>query len=345
MAAVGDQLRDARVGVVYLAHGTFAGHDAFGLIAELGRVFPTASDAMRRVIKQLIDAAAHDVGNYTGAYAKVFEEAINREGAEHIPVRRFLWSSENHHIGRADGAVRLLDTIASLELLPGQRVLLWGHSHAGNVFALCSNLLSGNQEAIEHFFEATSVYYRWPLLGCVDIPVWKHVREMLLADRFPRERPLDLVTFGTPVRYGWDDRGYARLLHFINHKPVSGLPEYQAPFPPKMENVMQAIDGDYVQQFGIAGTNFMPSLLQWRAWWADNRLNRLLQPPQETRDLLERFRVGKRVPEAGTTLLVDYGKPDGTVAQHFAGHAVYTRREWLLFHAEEVARRLYGEGE
>jgi hypothetical protein len=29
------------------------------------------------------------------------------------------------------------------------------------------------------------------------------------------------------------------------------------------------------------------------------------------------------------------------VAQHAAGHAVYTRPQWLLFHAEEVARRFY----
>ena len=339
--AVGDQLRAANVGVVYLAHGTFAGSDAFGLIGELGRLFPTASDAMRRVIKKMIDAAAHDIGNYTGQYARLFEEAINCEGAAHIPVRRFHWSSENHHIGRADGAIRLIDELAALELLPGQRVLLWGHSHAGNVFALCTNLLSRDTEAIAHFFEATSVYYRWPVLGCVDIPVWKQVREMLTSDRFPRNRPLDIVTFGTPIRYGWNADGYSKLLHFINHRPVTGLPEYQAPFPPTIENVMAALDGDYVQQFGIAGTNIMPSLLQWRAWWADNRLNRLLQPPQETHDPLERFRVGKRVPEAGTTLLVEYGKPEGTVAQHFAGHAVYTQRDWLLFHAEEMARRLY----
>ena len=341
MALVGRQLRAAGVGAIWLAHGTFAGSDAFGLIGELGRLFPTASNAMRLVIKQMVDAAAHEIGNYTGRYARLFEAAINADGGGFIPVRRFQWSSENHHIGRADGAVRLIDELASSELLPGQRVLLWGHSHAGNVFALCTNLLSGDKESIEHFFEATSVYYRWPVVGCVDIPVWKQVRELLTSDRFPKNQPLDIVTFGTPVRYGWDARGYAGLLHFINHRPVTGLPEYQAPFPPRMENVLAAVDGDYVQQFGIAGTNFMPSMLQWRAWWADGRLNRLLQPQHETDELLERFRVGKRVPEAGITLLVEYGKPEGSIAEHFAGHAVYTTQEWLLFHAEEVTRRLY----
>jgi hypothetical protein len=31
----------------------------------------------------------------------------------------------------------------------------------------------------------------------------------------------------------------------------------------------------------------------------------------------------------------------GTVADHHAGHALYTKKQWLLFHAEEVARRFY----
>ncbi|MEO8496552.1 MAG: hypothetical protein ABI614_15910, partial [Planctomycetota bacterium] len=41
-------------------------------------------------------------------------------------------------------------------------------------------------------------------------------------------------------------------------------------------------------------------------------------------------------------LLVDYGLPTEHVGQHHAGHAVYTRLDWLLFHAEEIARRFYG---
>ncbi len=39
---------------------------------------------------------------------------------------------------------------------------------------------------------------------------------------------------------------------------------------------------------------------------------------------------------------MDYGLPGGTLGQHFAGHAVYTKTEWLLFHGEEVANRWYG---
>ncbi len=48
-----------------------------------------------------------------------------------------------------------------------------------------------------------------------------------------------------------------------------------------------------------------------------------------------------RVAESGTTLLVDYGASRGSLGDHRGGHAVYARPEWLLFHAEETARRFY----
>jgi len=257
-------------------------------------------------------------------------------------VRLFQWSSENHHLGRADGAVRLLDELASLKLRDDQRVLLWGHSHAGNVFALVTNLLGGGRETIDEFFKAAEIYYRWPIVGCVDIPVWDHVREELEQGRLTAAQvPLDIATFGTPVRYGWESNGYRQLLHFIHRRPAEGLPEYRAAFPPRIRDVLAATEGDYIQQLGIAGTNVMPSILAWRAWLADNRLGHLLQPDPSDKNLLERFQAGTIVPEEGTTLLVDYGRPHGSVAKHHAGHAIYTQHKWLLFHAEEVARQFY----
>jgi hypothetical protein len=342
MQTVGDVFRRNDVAAVYLVHGTFMGADALGILAELARILPSASRAAHRAIKKMVDKVTGETGNYTARYAKCFETAINDPQETHIPVQLFNWSSENNHIGRADGAVRFIDELASLDLAVGKRVLLWGHSHAGNLFALMTNLLGENRSLAGKFFAAAEVYYRWPMLRCVDIPVWDRVREMLGRERSPLEdRPLDVVTFGTPVRYGWDSRGYSRLLHFVNHRPVEGLPEYQAPFPPKLEDVMGATNGDYIQQLGIAGTNIMPSLFSWRAWLADHRLNRLLQDNSQRRRSLERFKAGVIVPDEGTTLLVDYGPAEGSIAQHLAGHAVYTRKEWLLFHAEEVARRIY----
>ncbi|MBN2472981.1 MAG: hypothetical protein JXB62_00135 [Pirellulales bacterium] len=343
MQRVGDAFRRANVAAVYLAHGTFVGPDALGVLAELARVFPSASQSVRRVIKRVVDKVAGEAGNYTPGFARCFERSMHEEGQRRIPVRVFHWSSENHHIGRADGAVRLIDELASLRLEPSQRVLLFGHSHAGNVFALMTNLLAGNRSAVDRFFNAAAIYYRWPVVGCVDIPVWNRVRDLLTAGEPPLAvLPLDMVTFGTPIRYGWNRSGYAKLLHFIHHRPVQGLPEYRAPFPPTLDDVLTAADGDYVQQLGIAGTNVMPSVFAWRAWMADQRLNRLLQGERPDLDTLEQFRAGAIVPDEGTALLVDYGLPEGGVAEHLAGHAVYTRKKWLLFHAEEIVRRFYG---
>jgi hypothetical protein len=205
-----------------------------------------------------------------------------------------------------------------------------------------TNLLAGNREAVDRFFQAAEVYYRWPMLGWVDVPVWNRVRRLLSQERPAlREAPLDLVTFGTPVRYGWDSGGYARLLHFINRRPVEGQPEDRASFPLTLRRLLTAAEGDYVQQLGIAGTNVTPSVFSWRARLADRRLHRLLQADDPESASLERFQAGTIIPDEGATLLVDYGHSRGTIAEHHAGHAVYTRKEWLLFHAEEVARQFY----
>lgn len=341
MQDVGAVLRAEGVRAILLAHGTFVGPDALGMLAELARVFPSASANVQRIIKRVFDHFTGDAGNYTGSYAQLFESALAGPGQPRIPVELFCWSSENHHIGRADGAVRLIARLAALDLEPGDRVLLWGHSHAGNVFALMTNLLAGNREAVERFFDAAEIYYRWPLFGWVDIPLWEHVRDLLLDDSFLRGVALDLVTFGTPVRYGWDSEGYARLLHFINRRPSSSESEYRASFPVQLDDVLNATEGDYVQQLGIAGTNTLPSIFSWRAWVADQKLNELLQEDEPMGGSLDRFQAGTIIPDEGTTLLVDYGEAEGGIGQHLAGHAVYTRKAWLLFHAEEVTRRFY----
>ena len=340
MRDVGASLRAAGVTTVYLVHGSCVGPDARRVLARLARVFPSAATTVYRLIRQTRFRAGFT--NYTQAYARLFEAAVNPPGAEAISVELFEWSSENHHLGRADGAVRLVNRLASLDPDASHRVLLWGHSHAGNVFALATNLLGGDPESVRRFFSAADVYYRWPLARCVDIPVWHRVRELLARrGRLPANVSLDVVTFGTPVRYGWESSGYSRLLHFVNHCPVEGLPNYRAAFPPRVDEVLKAARGDYVQQLAVAGTNVRPALFAWRARLADRRLSRLLEAGLPDGMTLDRFRAGTIVPDEGTTLLVDYGRPMGGIDEHQAGHAVYTRKEWLLFHAEQVARQFY----
>lgn len=341
---VAESFHAGNVRAIYLVHGTFVGHDALGLLAEMGRVFPSASRTLRHATKRLADRYIGDAGNFTAQYAERLAAGLRVAGEPDIPVRLFHWSSENHHIGRADGAVRLIDELANLNLPRDGRILLWGHSHAGNVFALMTNLLSGNQKKVGAFFDAAQIYFRWPLVGLIDIPLWQRVaRRLKEADRPLANHPLDIVTFGTPLRYGWDAEGYSRLLHFVHHRPTPGLRPEQAPFPPRWNDVAAAAAGDYVQQLGIAGTNTAPSPIAWRTWCADRRLGQLLEAEGSTSQLLEHLAAGRRVADEGTTLLVDYGEVADSLTEHHAGHALYTRERWKLFHAEQVAAQLYGQ--
>jgi len=342
MREVGAVLRAAGVAAIYLVHGSLDGPPSLGVLAALGRCFPAAALALRRVRQGLAARPCGDGTQFNESYAWAFQTAINPPGRTDIPVNCFPWSGENHHLGRADGVVRLIDELDGLGLCHGQRVLLWGHGHAGNVFALMTNLLAGQPVAADQFFRAAAIYYSWPILGLVDVPVWDRVRQRLRSSRPPLEGvALDLVTFGTPIHYGWDSGGYRRLLHFIHHRPVAGLPLHRAAWPPQLDDVLHAAHGDYVQQLGIAGTNTSPGLCFWRARLADRRLGRLVQADAADAEPLDRFCAGAIVPDEGTTLLVDYGPSDAPITQHHAGHAVYAQKRWLLFHAEEVVRRFY----
>jgi hypothetical protein len=332
MASVGQAYRTAGVRAIWLIHGTFAGDDALGLVRVWERIAPGMGRRLRQLNKNLFDRLAQDSGNYTAEYAAEFQRATG------IPVERVAWSSENHHLARAYAAICLLDRLVETGWGEDDRVLLWGHSHAGNVFALLTNLLAAASVPRESFFQAVRCYLqRW--LGGLDKPVWERVRRWLETPGAGRRIPqLDLVTWGTPIRYGWDTGGYAKLLHFIYHRPRSGISEHLTALPGSVEDWLHATDGDYLQQLGIAGTNLAPAVLP--AWLADWRLGRLLQPGIRRRDLLRRLKIGQRVPHEGETLLVEY--PDGPVARQLAGHAIYTRSSWLPYHAIEVARRFYG---
>jgi len=315
---------------------------AVSALGALARTFPPARTALWQAHRELTGSSVGDSGTFTHAYARELERSLASAGGSRIAVRLVEWSDENNHLGRADAAVRLVALLAGDQAAGRRRVQIWAHGHAGNVVALATHLLSGNRVDIDAFFRAAEVYYRWPVLGWIDVPLWRRVEALLHERADSAERlQLDLVTFGTPILYGWNQAGYHRLLHFVFHRPVAGLPAYRAPFPLEPERVFRAADGDYVQQLAVAGTDVPPGILAWRARWADRRLGRILQASLPDTPTVERLRPGVRVAESGTTLLIDYGASQGRLAEHWGGHAVYADRQWLLFHAQEIARRFY----
>jgi hypothetical protein len=206
-----------------------------------------------------------------------------------------------------------------------------------------TNLLGGDQDVRHSFFHAARNFYRQPITRRIDLPVWETVRSRLVQDEQPLSHiVLDVATLGTPVRYGWELNGCQHLLHLINHRPAPNHAEYQAVFPPLSRDLWSATYGDFIQQLGIAGTNLAPPVWAWRTWNADLRLGRLLQSSESIRNLYARLQLGVRAHADGKNLLIDYGPAFGTPAQHLFGHAIYTRLDRLLFHAETIAQHMYG---
>ncbi|RIK74295.1 MAG: hypothetical protein DCC67_16795 [Planctomycetota bacterium] len=371
VAGAGAAFGRAGVAAVYLIHGTFAGNDALGLATELERLAPRLAQALRRCGKRTLDLILGETGNYTPRFAARMEQSLSRGAGRSIPVRLFHWSSLNNHIGRADAAIRLLDELATFAQAPIHhpplskggagggvsaaedaadratsphvRVLLWSHSHGGNVVALATNLLGADDAARSEFFAAAGAFYRGGWTGKPAFPAWQRVEELLARPEHPLRRlQLDVVNFGTPIRYGWDSSGYAKLLHVTNHRPREGDADYLARYPVRCAAVLSGRAGDFVQQLGIAGSNLPPLPLALQTFLANRRLGSLLERQLPPRLLTTRMKAAMRVPEEGVTLLVDYDDPDRLPHRHLLGHAPYTRSRWLPLHCELVAQEFYG---
>jgi len=348
LAAAGVNFGRANVAAIYCVHGTFVGNDFFGLFTELSRFAPRVAKLLGHCGKRVVDGMTGEAGNYTRGFTAAFEAGLAAGAARTIPVRLFNWSSQNNHSARADGAIRLISELAQRacdwEASRFRRVMLWGHSHGGNVLALVSQLLGADHAARDEFFRAARSYYQPWIRQGIDMPMWQQVRDLLDEDDHPVHKlALDMVTFGTPIRYGWNAGGYANLLHFIHHRPPPQGAEYSAPIPLKLLRARRGLDGDYIQQLGIAGTNCMPLPWAVRTLLADWRLGKLLEENVVRESILARLCHATRVPDEGTTLLTDYTEISPWLVRNIAGHGLYTRRKWLPFHCCQIAERFYGE--
>ena len=135
---------EENVDAVWFVHGTFAGNDALGWFGQLERLIPAAGPVLKNFGKKLTDVLAGDSGNFTPAFIDLIDVPV--------PTRRFVWSGENTHSGRSKAAIELLDEL--LQRADSEsRVMLWGHSHAGNVAALISNLLAAEPWVRDKFLD------------------------------------------------------------------------------------------------------------------------------------------------------------------------------------------------
>ena len=344
---------------VIVVPGTFVGSDPFniaGTLRSVPRQLPVigprihaVADRIERRIQEIIDKVADDTGNYTEEYTQYFERLVG--GDPEVLLLDPSWTGQNHHFARADLAVRLLNHIVSLNLVLPEQVLLWGHSHAGNGFALLSNLLANHRHSVDRFFEAC---------GRPDEEHWRVAYQTLKSSQSPHPLAVNVTVaaFGTPVRYGWDTDGINRLYHILFDRgadnPIQATT--QPVFPPVVKDIIEATYGDWVQAFAIAGTDVVPPTpgqIERNRQIAELLMNGLEDPALTTdtslipvrrfRHLCARWKTGTRCHTDGQNLLVDYhpGHPQQLpdVADVF-GHGIATKLQWLPAHLALLLNRM-----
>ena len=380
MAAHGRTMSQAGVRTILFLHGAIHGTDVFGaqrldeagglkrgysrgvsgldaLLAAMrqesngipllpgGLMPPLKND---EATKTLLDEQIGDAGNFTQTSVGLAQRTLNRSSTKPIACLRRLWSSEHHHLGRAVEAVRLLiDLRAHCEaqhLGSGDRILVNAHGQAGLVLALASNLLC-----------PSPITGRAKLLGILTayaeqtgqadlVSIAKQLDSLLAGGNPLHGVALDVVTFGQPVRYGWDPSGMGKLLHVVNHRNLrtdnkTWLAKMEVP-QITMEMPM-AWGGDYVQELAVAGSDAVP--LNEAAKAANKAIWEMVEPFDGFERWLECARRAVRFPSEGRCLLVDYKDSTGSTnpRDHYYGHAAYTRRHALLFNTTQVVDSFY----
>lgn len=329
MAAVGERFAAADVCAIVFVHGTFMGSDplsAYGVVERAlpGGIGPYVAMKLRRKTRAYIERVLGDLGNFSTAYVRLFEEALRPRGAR-IPCTEFVWSSENHHVGRLEGAlglVRVLATHAELgDREKPRRILVIGHSHAGQLFALVTQLLARSiaTEAILDVARAREL----------DVAALETDIATLVGSSFDRGSRrgkrvnIDFVTFGAPIRYAWATVPGVRALHVIA-------------VPPRGSR--SGLEGDWIRRIAVEGSDFPPLSGEERrinAALADTLGHAGFDPTRLANAL--RSEVG--LPSYGEVAFVEYG--DKSFLASGLGHGSYTRLDAMLFHGRLIAERMY----
>ena len=295
-----------------------------------------------------LDTLAGEIGNFSNGYVQRFAKSIHQNGQKPIVCERYVWSSINHHLGRVEAAIDLLDFLEKRFhddfYGPSPRVLLVGHGHAGQVLALLSNILAaGESDARSRVFEILAGYWQVSPDGRHSVDRLETLFKMVVEGRILNGAIVDVVTLGTPVRYGWDTSGVGQMLHVVNHRPIrpDGKRWLSKMELPQIAWEMPYLSGgDYVQQLAVAGTDEWPSIEAAQKAIEDFR--EIFEPYDGFERWLECARRSTRCQNDGMCRLVDYPvQVENGHRGHLFGHGCYTEIRTMYFTAKEIVDALY----
>ncbi len=312
-------LNKNKVKQIFLVHGTFVGDDPFHIIELIERLFPKLSKKViyqiRDKTKLAQDTVAKDVGNFVNEHVETLQLLTDYE----IPICNFKWSSGNTHYARVISTFDLINKIAA-DRYKGERVLLIGHSHAGQLFALMTQMLAKNDIAYELAEIVSSLYEVNDLESKLSLLQTMH---------------FDFVTMGSPPRYKWFLSDHMHLLHIINHRGTDIVNEKD------YFGALTTRSGDYIQQWGVEGSDMISPSRQ------EQSINKKLEPylgAGANLDVLrKKIERANRFHNTGMHLLVDYQDGGGypNFIKTIFGHGVYTRLRLFNFHISLILEHLY----
>jgi hypothetical protein len=321
MRECGEMMSARKLKNIIFVHGTFAGNDPFDIIHFISNMMSLKDSLKQRLqdgLKKSKDSLFGDLGNFDDEYVEMVQQALNHG----IKCHNFTWSSSNHHLARIRGTIKLVEFIFSnIERIKSKTPILFiGHSHAGQLFALLSQFLS-NKNLARTILETC---------GYDDYEIKQFLKLFKLLDSLK----LDFVTMGTPSRYSWVESKNIRILNMINHRGeemVGG----------QVSGAFMTRDGDYIQQWGIAGSDIRPPGKE------DNEINlkldKYLGIGSDFSAWSENIKYLKRVPDFGQTLLIDY-KDNSRFPNAWKtlfGHGIYTRYYTMHFNIYQIVKNLY----
>jgi hypothetical protein len=312
---IGKTLDKNGISKIYLIHGTWMGDDPFGIFNCWEKLFPFIPLRIKLLVENLIKAKLNtqkekffgDRGQFTTHYGQFLEDSLGGS----IKVKLFTWNSANHHLGRIKGALKLLEDLSNESC---NKILLLGHSHAGQLMAILSRLLkrnsldeSNHDQDLLQFLINTKITHEKT----------KEIIELV------KVKEIDFVTLGMPPRYPFYLNTKIRLLNIINHRNSGYLAG-------KLLGIFNTRDGDYIQQWGVTGSDTISPFKEERI--LNLQLNHYFDQGQDLLLWAQNLMKRKRVPDYGFSVLINF-KPKRPYFNFIAtifGHGTYTEKKEII---------------